>query len=93
MDELKKAALERAKRTAIEYIGATLGVGAASGVAVAVTPQMLQNFNFETAKWVILAWLANGVLQTVGSYIWAIKQGLPEADEDDFDDVAEGEDD
>lgn len=73
MDELTKAALERAKRTAIEYICSSMPVG------LVVTPAMLQNFDFNTIKWIILAWLATGVIQVAAAFFAGLKTGLPEA--------------
>ena len=107
MDELTKAALERAKRTAIEYICSSIPVG------VVITPAMLQNFDFNTIKWIILAWLATGVIQVAEAFFAGLKTGLPEAqpaieateedvsdeppvkypDEDNYDDLKVEEDD
>lgn len=72
MNALQKAALERAKRTAIEYICSSIPVG------IVVTPAMIQNFDFDTVKYVIAAWVCTGVIQVVYAYFWALKCGLPE---------------
>ena len=106
MSELTKAALERAKRTAIEYICSSIPVG------TVITPAMIQNFNFNVVKWVVLAWLATGIIQVAGAFFWALKTGVPEVqpaieatiddvddepaepypDEDDYDDLKIDED-
>ena len=101
MSELTKAALERAKRTAIEYICSSIPAG------LVVTPTMLQNINVKYCIIVFLAWLITGLLAVGGSFFWGLKSGLPEAqsaieateddidatpaepygDEDDYDDL------
>lgn len=81
MNELQEAALERAKRSAIQYVCATIPSG------IVVTPAMLQNLNIKWVGLVAAAWLITGVLDVAGSYFMALKTGLPEAD--DFDDKAE----
>lgn len=106
MSELTKAALERAKRTAIEYICSSIPVG------TVITPAMIQNFNFNVVKWVVLAWLATGIIQVAGAFFWALQTGVPEVqpaieatvddvndepaepypDEDDYDDLKIDED-
>ena len=73
MDELTTAALERAKRTAIEYICASIPVG------TVITPAMLKSFDLAAVKWVFLAWLITGIIQVAGAFFWGLKEGLPEA--------------
>lgn len=85
MTDLIKAALIRAGRTAIEYILATIPAG------VAITPAMLKEFDPQQAGYVFGAWFLTGLCTCGVAFLWALKEGLPEVD--DFDEVAEDEDD
>lgn len=70
-----KAAGVRALRTLGQTLGGTIPVG------LVITPTMVQNASW-TYLYVILAWLATGVISAIGSLCTSLK-GLPEVDDID----------
>lgn len=72
MSELIKAAMIRALRTAIDYIIGSIPAG------FVVTPAMIENFEPEHARIVVLAWLATGIVTVLVAFLLGIKTGLPE---------------
>lgn len=74
MSELIRAAMIRALRTAIDYIIGSIPAG------VVVTPAMIENFEPEHARAVVLAWLATGIVTVLVAFLWGVRTGLPEVD-------------
>lgn len=67
-----KAAFVRAFRTVAQNLASTLPVG------IVITSDMVQKANWQVV-YVILAWLATGLLGGVASLLTSIATGLPEA--------------
>ncbi len=87
-DELVRAAVVRAGRTAIEYVLGSIPAG------LVITPVMLQNLDLKWCAYVAAAWFLTGALQCLAAFLAGIKTGLPEAEEDDdFDPTEEGDED
>ena len=68
-----KAALIRAVRTVCQNLASTIPVG------IVVTPVMLQQMDISVV-YIVLAWLATGLLAGVVSLLTSIATGLPEVD-------------
>ena len=67
-----KAAFVRAFRTVAQNLASTLPVG------IVITSDMVQKANWQVV-YVILAWLATGLLGGIASLLTSIATGLPEA--------------
>ena len=63
----------RALRTVAQTLSANLLVG------VVITPAMIKSASFETL-YVVIAWLATGLLAGVASILTSLATGLPEVD-------------
>ena len=88
MSDLMAAALERVKRSAIEYVLSSVPAG------FVITPAMLQNFEPKTAGFVFLAWFLTGLLNCGIVFLMAYTTGLPETRGlEEFDDDEEDDDD
>lgn len=71
--EFWTAAWKRAVRTVAQTLSASIPAG------FIVTPAMVQSANWSIV-WVVLAWLATGVLAGIASILTSIATGLPEID-------------
>lgn len=67
-----KAALIRALRTVAQNLAATIPAG------LIITSKMIEGLSIETL-YVVLAWLATGLLSGLASLLTSIATGLPEA--------------
>lgn len=67
-----KAAFIRALRTVAQNLASTLPVG------IVITSDMVQKADWQVV-YVVLAWLATGLLGGVASLLTSIATGLPEA--------------
>lgn len=96
MTDLMAAALIRVKRTALEYILASVPAG------FVITPAMLQHFDAKVAGYAFLAWFLTGLLNCGLAFAAAYYTGLPETqgldalegddDEDEEDEDDDGDD-
>ena len=68
-----KAAITRAIRTVAQNLASTLPVG------LVITSDMIQKADWNIV-YIVLAWLATGLLGGVASMLTSIATGLPEAD-------------
>ena len=68
-----RAAITRAVRTVAQNLASTLPVG------LVITSDMIQKANWNFV-YIVLAWLATGLLGGVASILTSVATGLPEAD-------------
>lgn len=73
MRTLAYSALIRSLRTTCQTLGGMIPVG------IVITPAILQGLDWSFA-YVILAWLATGLLAGLGCFLTCIVAGLPEVD-------------
>ncbi len=73
MRTLAYSALIRSIRTTCQTLGAMIPAG------IVITPAILQGLDW-TLAYVILAWLATGLLSGVACFLTCMAAGLPEAE-------------